>query len=76
MNRLLEASGYDVTTSLDLGYSRNADEEYIKYAKDHGMIFVTEDNNAAKIARFIDVDYIHLDITMKTRAVIDELKTR
>ncbi len=76
MNRLLKASDYEVTTSTDLGYSRNADEDYIKYAREHDMIFVTEDKAAAKIACFLGVELIHLDIAMKTKAVLEDLKAR
>lgn len=76
MERLLTASGHQVTTSTDLEYAKNADEDYIKYAKEHDMIFVTEDGKAAKIAQFLGVEHIHLDINMKTKAVLDELEKR
>lgn len=76
MERLLTDSCHQVTTSTDLNYSENADEDYIKYAKEHDMIFVTEDGKAAKIAQFLGVEHIHLDINMKTRAVLDELEKR
>jgi predicted nuclease of predicted toxin-antitoxin system len=76
MERYLKTKGYEVTTSADLGYSREADEDYIKYAKENDMIFIMEDNDAAKIAKFLQVEYIHLDIALKSQAVIEELKKR
>ena len=74
MDRFLQIQGYDVTTAYDLGYTEKTDEEVIKYAKQHNMILVTEDNIAAKLAKLYDVEIVHLDMLMKSKAVEEELK--
>ena len=74
MDRLLRIQGYDVTTAYELGYTQKTDEEVIKYAKEHDMILVTEDNKAADLAEILGVPIIHLSIKMKSKAVENELK--
>ena len=76
MDRNLRMQGYDVTTAFELGYTQKTDEDVIRYAKEHQMILVTEDNKAAKLAVAFQVDVIHLDINMKSKAVENELKER
>ncbi len=74
MDRFLRIQGYDVTTAYDLGFTEKTDEEVIKHAKQNNMILVTEDNTAAKLAESLDVQTIHLDMKMKSKAVAEELK--
>jgi len=76
MDRFLRIQGYDVTTACELGYTQKTDEEVIKYAKEHSMIFITEDNKAADLAEIHNVKIIHLDMKMKAIAVSNELKKR
>lgn len=76
MDRFLRIQGYDVTTAYELGYTEKTDEEVIIYAKEHNMILVTEDNKSADLADTLDVQVIHLDMKMKSKAVTDELKKR
>jgi predicted nuclease of predicted toxin-antitoxin system len=74
MDRFLKIQGYDVVTAYDLGFTQKTDEEVIKYAKEHNMILVTEDNKAADLAKIIDIHIIHLDMKMKSKAVEEALK--
>lgn len=76
MDRYLRIQGYDVVTAYDLGYTQKTDEEVIKYAKEHNIVLVTEDNKAADLADTLDVPVIHLDMKMKSKAVAEELKKR
>lgn len=76
MDRFLRIQGYDVTTAYELGYTEKTDEEVIKYAKEHSMILITEDNKAADLAEIHNVKIIHLDMKMKAIAVSNELKKR
>jgi len=76
MDRFLRIQGYDVTTAFDLGYTEKTDEDVIKYAKQNNMTLVTEDNKAADLAGTLNVSVIHLDMKMKSKAVIEELKKR
>jgi predicted nuclease of predicted toxin-antitoxin system len=76
MDRFLRSLDFDVTTAYDLGFTEKTDEDLIKYAKTHDMIFVTEDNKAAKLAKLHQIEHIHLDLLLKSQAVATELTKR
>ncbi len=76
MDRFLKILGFDVKTAFELGFTEETDETVIKYAKEHNMVLVTEDNKAAKLAELLEVKIIHLDMKMKASVIADEIRKR
>lgn len=71
---LLKSVGYDVVLANETGLQR--DEELVEYAVRNGLFVVTEDNGMAALCRFRDVPYLHLDVSMKAKMIVAELKKR
>lgn len=71
---LLRSVGYDVVLANETGLQR--DEDLVEYAVKNGLFVVTEDNGMATLCKFRDVPYLHLDVSMKARIIVEELKKR
>lgn len=71
---LLRSVGYDVVLANETGLQR--DEDLVEYAVKNGLFVVTEDNGMATLCEFRDVPYLHLDVSMKARIIVEELKKR
>ncbi len=71
---LLRSVGYDVVLANETGLQR--DEELVEYAARNGLFVVTEDNGMATLCKFRDVPHLHLDVSMKAKMIVDELKKR
>ena len=69
---LLKSVGYDVVLANETGLQR--DEELVEYAAKNGLFLVTEDNGMASLCKFRDVPYLHLDVSIKARMIVEELK--
>jgi len=76
MAYLLRNLGRDVITASDLDMEKSIDDELIEYAQKNNCVFVTENNDAANLAKLRGIDYIHLDIVLKAKAVDLELKNK
>lgn len=71
---LLKSVGYDVILANETGAQR--DEELVEYAIENGLFVVTEDNGMASLCKFREVPFLHLDVSMKARVIMEELKKR
>jgi predicted nuclease of predicted toxin-antitoxin system len=71
---LLKSVGYDVLLANETGFQK--DEELVDYAIKHNLFVITEDNGMATLCRFRGVPFLHLDVSMKAKMIVDELKKR
>jgi predicted nuclease of predicted toxin-antitoxin system len=69
---LLKSVGYDVVLSNETGVQK--DEELVDYAVKNNLFVITEDNGMATLCKFRGVSTLHLDISMKAKIIVDELK--
>lgn len=69
---MLRSVGYDVVLANETGLQK--DEELVDCAMKNKLFVVTEDNGMAALCRFRDVPCLHLDIVMKAKIIVDELK--
>ena len=69
---MLRSAGYTVI-SVKGNYPGEEDEKLVLIAKEKGYVFVTEDVRAADAAKFHDIKYIQIDLTLKAKAVKNEL---
>ena len=69
---LLRSIGYDVVLSNETGVQK--DEDLVEYAIKNDLFVITEDNGMATHCKFRDVPYLHLDVSMKAKVLLDELK--
>lgn len=71
---LLRSIGYDVILANEIGMQK--DEELVDYAIQNDLLVITEDNGMATLCKFRDVPHLHFDVSMKTRVIMEELKTK
>ena len=69
---LLRSIGFDVVLVSDTGLQK--DEDLVEYAVKNSLFVITEDNGMATLCKFRNVPYLHLDVTMKARVIVEELK--
>jgi predicted nuclease of predicted toxin-antitoxin system len=71
---LLKTVGYDVVLANETGLQR--DRDLVEYAETHGLFVVTEDNGMATLCKFRNVPHLHLDVSLKAKIIVEELKKR
>ena len=69
---LLKSIGYDVVLANETGTQR--DEDLVEYAIKKGLFVITEDNGMATLCKFRNVPHLHLDVSMKAKVIVEELK--
>lgn len=69
---LLKSIGYDVVLANETGLQR--DEDLVEYAIREGLFVITEDNGMATLCKFRDIPHLHLDVSLKARIIVEELK--
>ena len=50
--------------------------ELIKYCKDNDYVFITRDEDAAKLARILECEHILLDMAFMAKALHTEISSR
>lgn len=69
---LLKSIGYDVVLANETGIQK--DEDLVEYAIKNGLFVITEDNGMATLCKFRNVPHLHLDVSMKAKVIVEELK--
>ena len=69
---LLKTIGYDVVLTTETGFQK--DEDLVEYAIKNGLFVITEDNGMATLCKFRNVPYLHLDVSLKAKVIVEELK--
>ena len=69
---LLRSIGYDVVLANETGVQK--DEHLVEYAIKNGLCVITEDNGMATLCKFREIPYLHFDVSMKAKVIVDELK--
>ena len=69
---LLRSIGYDIVLANETGTQR--DEDLVEYAIKKDLFVITEDNGMASLCKFRNVPHLHIDVSMKARMIVDELK--
>ena len=71
---LLRTIGYDLVLANETGLQR--DEDLVEYAVKNKLFIITEDNGMAILCKFREVPHLHIDISVKAKMIIEELKKR
>ena len=69
---LLKTIGYDIVLTTETGFQK--DEDIVNYAIKNGLFIVTEDNGMATLCKFRNVPCLHIDVSLKAKLIVDELK--
>jgi predicted nuclease of predicted toxin-antitoxin system len=69
---LLRSIGYNVVLANETGFKKDTD--LVDYALKNGFVIITEDNGMVTLCKFRNVPYLHFDVSMKTKVIVEELK--
>lgn len=69
---LLKTIGYDIVLTTEIGLQK--DEDIVEYAIKNGLFVITEDNGMATLCKFRNVPCLHLDVLLKAKVIVEELK--
>ncbi len=68
---LLRSIGYDLVLANETGLQK--DEELVEYALKNNLFVITEDNGMVTLCKFRNVPYLHFDVSMKAKVIVEEL---
>jgi predicted nuclease of predicted toxin-antitoxin system len=71
---LLKSIGYQVVLANETGVQ--LDTDLIEYAIQNGLFIVTEDKGMASLCKFRNVPHLHIDVSMKAKMIVDQLKRK
>lgn len=69
---LLRSIGYDVILSNETGFQK--DKDLVDYAIKNNLFIITEDNGMVTLCKFRNVPHLHIDVSLKAKIIIEELK--
>ena len=75
MKMYLESFGYEVSSAYDKKMSSSPDHELITESMEQKYLFVTNNNDAAKLARMRGANLIQIDMAFLAKAVHRELQS-
>ena len=70
MKMFLESYGYTVTTAYEKKMTMAPDDELVKESIEQGYLFITNDNNAANLAKMHGMKYIQIDMAFLAKAIL------
>jgi predicted nuclease of predicted toxin-antitoxin system len=76
LKEYLEALGWDVVTVQDAKLKGAKDREVIEYAKQRGLLVVTEDDKPAQIADMLGVRYVWVSPGVISKAIDAEIRKK
>ena len=68
-----EILGYDVETVQDIDLKGSADTKIVEYARDHGLLLVTQDHKAVEHAELAGVKYVLVSIKVLIPRYVDSV---
>ncbi|MFN4133481.1 MAG: DUF5615 family PIN-like protein, partial [Candidatus Hadarchaeales archaeon] len=71
----LKILGWDVVTVEDVGLKGAADEIVVEFAREHGMVIVTQEQGVAELARLRGVKFILVGLVEIARIIDERLKS-
>ena len=71
---LLRSIGYEVVLANETKFQK--DQELVEYAVNNSLLVITEDNGMAMLCKFREVPCLHVDVSLKAKMIVRELKYR
>ena len=76
MKEYLEALGWDIVTVNTTGLQGSEDSKILGYAKENGLIIVTQDEKMADIAELKNAQCVLVSKKMLAKLIDDELRKK
>lgn len=76
LQEYLEVLGWNVETIQDAGLKGAKDSDVVKYAKEHSLLLVTQDDKSADIAKLLGVKHVLVSPRVVATAVDAEIREK
>ncbi|MBT3284689.1 DUF5615 family PIN-like protein [Candidatus Bathyarchaeota archaeon] len=76
LKEYFEVLGYEVTTVHDVDLKGKMDKEVAEYAKEHGLILITEDKKPAELVDLLGGRYFYVDNKTKSQMIHEKIKKK
>jgi predicted nuclease of predicted toxin-antitoxin system len=76
LKEYFEALGYEVLTAQEAGLKAAKDKDVVKYAGEHGLILVTQDQKPAELAELTNVKYVMISSAMIAKIADETIKEK
>jgi predicted nuclease of predicted toxin-antitoxin system len=76
LKEYFETLGYEVLTAQEAGLKAAKDKDIVEYARNHGLILVTQDQKPAELADLIGVKYVLVSNAKIAQIADTEIKTK
>jgi len=76
MKKFLETFGYEVSNAFDKKMSTSPDDVLVSESIEKGYLFITNNNDAAQLARMRGANFIQIDMAFLAKAVHRELQSQ
>jgi predicted nuclease of predicted toxin-antitoxin system len=74
LKEYLEALGYEVLTTQEVGLKGSKDRDIVEYAGKHNLILVTQDQKPAELAELMRVKCVFISSLMIAQLVDQKIK--
>ena len=76
LKEYFETLCYEVLTAQEAGLKAAKDKDVVEYARNHGLILVTQDQKPAELAELTDVKYILISNAKIAKIADAEIKMK
>jgi predicted nuclease of predicted toxin-antitoxin system len=73
LNVFLKLRNYEALTVHEVKLNGKKDIEVVNYAKENGLVFITENSHASEYAKSIGVPCVWLSPSLKTEIILKEI---
>ncbi len=76
LKEYFETLGYEVLTAHEAGLAAAKDKDVVKYAENHDLILITQDQKPAELAELSGVKYVMISNSKIAKIVDAEIKEK
>jgi len=76
LKEFLEILGWEVQTAQEVGLQGSKDKDVVEYAKEQGLILITQDQKSAELAELKGVRYVYISRATIAKIADSEIRRK
>ena len=76
LKEYFETLGWDVLTAQDVGLKGAKDKDIVEYAKNNGLLLITQDQKPADLAELTGVKYVLISSAMIAKIADEKIREK
>lgn len=76
LKEYFEALGYETFSAQEVGLKAAKDNKVVEYAKNNGLLLVTQDQKSADLAELVGVEYVLVSSAMIAKIADAQIRTK